>query len=567
MVDGDAFWLPVGSCSVAAALHTPPTAPGTGVLVLPPFGWEEAAAHRALRQWAQQLSAAGHIALRLDWPGTGDSSGLRPDGLAGWTRTVSVAVDHVRRVAGCRRVVALGLGLGGLVAAAACGQGADIDDLVLWAAPPHGRAALRQLRGASALLAQGGAQTDEHGDLCVFGYPLPAALRDDLTDLVICEGDLARPGRRVLGLDAAGRGSLLERFGQAGAAVQVHPTPAYEVLVGHPQTSRLPEQVVERVNAWISDAGVDGSSLPTAASEEVKTTWVSPTGFTEELVQLPGCAGGLSAVITRPVQPSPSPLTVLLYNAGATRRTGPNRMWVDAARRWAEAGVAVVRFDLSGFGDTGPGLTPLDTEAFYADELVDQVRAVIDGLAEVGLPDRVMLAGLCSGAYSTWHTAVDDPRVVGAVLLNPKVLYALPMLMAARASQDLRKLSSGHTWRKLFAGKMELRQLAAVARAALVRVRRPGTFRRQRAQARQALHRDLARLVERGARVATLFVPGETLLLELRATGELKTLAQPPLLTVHVLDGAEGDHTLAAPGLRAQADAVLDAVVHDLSKG
>ena len=42
---------------------------------LPPFGWDELSAHRSLRAWAGALASAGHTALRMDLPGTGDSGG------------------------------------------------------------------------------------------------------------------------------------------------------------------------------------------------------------------------------------------------------------------------------------------------------------------------------------------------------------------------------------------------------------------------------------------------------------------------------------------------------------
>jgi pimeloyl-ACP methyl ester carboxylesterase len=37
--------------------------------------------------------------------------------------------------------------------------------------------------------------------------------------------------------------------------------------------------------------------------------------------------------------------------------------------------------------------------------------------------NRFVLVGLCSGAYLAFHTAVEDPRVVGQVLLNPQTFH------------------------------------------------------------------------------------------------------------------------------------------------
>ena len=42
----------------------------------------------------------------------------------------------------------------------------------------------------------------------------------------------------------------------------------------------------------------------------------------------------------------------MLLNSGAVRRIGPQRMWVEAARRWAALGVPTLRFDVVGVGDS-----------------------------------------------------------------------------------------------------------------------------------------------------------------------------------------------------------------------
>lgn len=56
-------------------LHVPPGGCSeSGVLVLPPVGYQYWTSHRTLRVVAERLAAAGHLALRLDYDGTGDSS-------------------------------------------------------------------------------------------------------------------------------------------------------------------------------------------------------------------------------------------------------------------------------------------------------------------------------------------------------------------------------------------------------------------------------------------------------------------------------------------------------------
>src|SRR5690606_19688858 len=85
---------------------------------------------------------------------------------------------------------------------------------------------------------------------------------------------------------------------------------------------------------------------------------------------------------------------VLVLNSGIIHRVGANRMSVALARRLAADGHDVVRFDLSGIGDSESrvdGLPPLD--AGLAD-----IREVIDSLEAARQARRFVLAGLCSGA-------------------------------------------------------------------------------------------------------------------------------------------------------------------------
>ena len=103
--------------------------------------------------WALSLSAEGHAALRIDLPGSGDSGGSPRDAgrAASWPRAVAASAAWLRERTGADRVVAIGIGLGGLVAGQAVVEGADIDDLVLWGAPARGKALVRELRAFARL--------------------------------------------------------------------------------------------------------------------------------------------------------------------------------------------------------------------------------------------------------------------------------------------------------------------------------------------------------------------------------------------------------------------------------
>src|SRR5205085_10315692 len=116
--------------------------------------------------------------------------------------------------------------------------------------------------------------------------------------------------------------------------------------------SKVPRVALDRVVAWLdAHAGVEsGTSVPSTGLES------GPMG--ERFVRLGPV--GLFGVVTE-VDPDPDKPVVVLLNNSIDHHVGPNRMWVDLARRIALLGFPVARGDISGIGDspTRPG-QPVD---------------------------------------------------------------------------------------------------------------------------------------------------------------------------------------------------------------
>src|SRR5947208_12489750 len=123
-----ALYLELDPDPVFVVLHETETRPEVGVLFCSPFGWEDMASHRARRDWAEELAAAGCAVLRFDPPGSGDSGGLPsdPGRFPAWLDAIDAAARWLRITTGCERVVAVGFGLGGLLAVSAAQRGAPI---------------------------------------------------------------------------------------------------------------------------------------------------------------------------------------------------------------------------------------------------------------------------------------------------------------------------------------------------------------------------------------------------------------------------------------------------------
>ena len=126
----------------------------------------------------------------------------------------------------------------------------------------------------------------------------------------------------------------------------------------------------------------------------------------------------LLGVMTEPESPSsqtaPPPPALIVLNAGLLHKVGPNRLSVELARAVAKSGFRVLRFDLSGIGDSK--MTSANVP--MRERAIRDVQAAMNFVAEHHGIDRFLLAGLCSGSDNAHHTSLHDERVVGSIHLD-----------------------------------------------------------------------------------------------------------------------------------------------------
>ena len=573
------IYLEGGPEPIFAVFHPaePQRARDTAVILCPPFGWDEVCSYRSRREWAQRLAEAGYASIRFSFPGTGDSGGTPrdPHRLEAWTAAAAIAGRWIREACGASRTVAIGMGLGGLVAYRAAALGAPIDDLVMWGTPTRARALVRQLRAFSKLEA---AQFFEGleppqplapGELEAGGFLLSTQTVEDLDGLDLSSMSLPDPSsRRVLLLERDGITvdvRLREHLEQSGVAVTVSPGNGYAAMTSHPQSARAPLEVIECVAAWLQERatpmapGADTGPPWTAeasTSAQIRVGKEATVTETPFFVQQP--FGLLTGVLTEPDGARAGALCVVLLNAGAIRRIGPSRMWVQAARRWAARGVPTLRLDIAGLGESDGDPRPYTDDAgLYVPELVPQVLATLDALQEQGMGNRFVLGGLCAGAYWAFHAALQDPRVCAAWMVNPRVLVWDLSLSPAR---DFRALVlEAPSWAKIrrsySAARMRalaLWMLRAPQRA-IARLR--SSEKRGRAATRE-VDSLLHQLRTSDKRALLLFSDDEPLDKELARSGQLAGLEQSPNVTIERL--LVRDHTLRPNWAQGQALQALD---------
>lgn len=483
-----------------------PSAPGRdlAVVICPPFGYEAICTHRALRDLGRLLAAAGFPVLRFDYHGTGDSSGSdrQPDRVPAWLASITAAIDEVKALSRRKAVALIGMRLGAVLAATAAAGRNDVPALLLWAPILSGKAFLREmqmLHVSGQRLPVSGKRADlpgpAPGDAEAAGFVLSASTMAALRELDLLK--LNRPPAPSAFI--VDRDDLPEdnRLGQKlellGVKLRRERIQGYSAMMQDPHRALSPRPVFEAMAGWLAHEsqllGDHESDLPgpLRADRSIPLETEAETSrATARETAVSITAGGfcLRGMLCEPARdagsgsrPSSSARRGLVFlNAGAIRRIGPNRLYVELARSWANRGLTSLRVDLSGVGDSD-GQEPTGSR-LYEMALVSQARSAIRFLREERGCERVTLLGLCSGAFVAFHTALADDAVDATLLVNPQLF-----LWTEGASLEVRRrtnyqaslhyrqsLLRRESWAKLLRGNVDVARLAKLLGARFVDV-------------------------------------------------------------------------------------------------
>ncbi len=175
----------------------------------------------------------------------------------------------------------------------------------------------------------------------------------------------------------------------------------------------------------------------------------------------------LVGVLSRP-EGAAAPMGVLVVVGGPQYRVGSHRQFVLLGRSLAARGIACMRFDYRGMGDTSG-----EVRSFEA--VGEDIRAAVDAFC-VRVPELrgVVLWGLCDGASAASFYAPTDPRVSGLILLNPWVRTTQGEAQTYLKHYYLQRLFARAFWLKLLRGGVRMGQSVASLFAAMHRARGGG---------------------------------------------------------------------------------------------
>lgn len=540
------------------------------VVMCNPIGYDAICTHRSYRVFAQLLADAGFAVLRYDHHGTGDSSGSDEDAerLKAWINDVRVAVTHGKSLSGAQSVCLFGVRMGGTIAMAAAAGGGLADALIAWAAFPSGSNYLREMRAlrmvrdadaGTAVAHDAGADLGEEAA----GYLLTASTVTQLEQLNLLD-QKERPARFALMLardDIPQSEKLPNHLSKIGCEVTTLKPPGYAGMMLDTFDAVVPLQALDEIRDWL------GERYPLTPCPEMRVGTL-PTSL------IGGSRGAESDVRERPVRFGPDdqffgiltePLrpqgdrastAIVFVSVGSNLHVGPNRMYVTQARALASLGFVCLRMDIGGVGESPPSAGHRENH-LYARHSVRDVRHAIGMLRDKLQIAQVILAGVCSGAYLSYHAATEDLGVASIVLINPQTFswregdsLELKSRNTIKAMSFYRsRIYTWETWRRLLTGQINVRIIVAGVLANLKKkwkVRMERAIQREEIEGEEKPHNVRAtflRLMKSGTNVFLLYSANDGGLNELEAQlGEnAKSLQKQSRFKFQIVDGA--DHT------------------------
>lgn len=565
-----AFYLALDPDPLFVTAHRPaPSAHrGVGVLVCPAFGWDEMYAHRSMYVLAKQCADAGFPALRFDLPGTGDSGGSPrdPDRVQAWTAATGTAARYLREHEGCERVVAFGIGLGGLIAARALAAGAPIDDLALWSVVPRGSLLLREMRALERFVKEEVNRVELPGDSApepddesieVAGFVVAAETVATLESIDLTTAAISSPeGRRVLLLSRDKLPidrRLREYYERSGVALTVAEGAGFGSMMSDPAIAEIPRATLQLVVEWVT-AAPPSAAQPIPSADHVAvadsiTLAQGPALIRETPFEFKSEGRLVRGVLCEPVSAAALGVCAVMPNAGGGRRIGVQRIWVEQARSWAALGVSSLRVDMPGIGDSDGEEQRYVLNDFFRHNRAAQLRHAMDALQARGVADRFVFCGLCSGAYYAFEATLVDERVRALLLVNLGAFYWNESLWTARDQRRARDLLERRSLRQLIRLLIiERRRIPRLVRMKLRNLRNIGRGDGQSTDFDARIVSMLDAMRERELAMLLLFGDGEPLYDELRAGSVVGQLDRWPNL--HLEHMAVNDHNIRP--IRAQ---------------
>jgi len=547
----------------------------TGVVICPPLAVEYMNSYRSLRYTADYFALAGIPALRFDYHGTGDSSGIEEDEnrLEEWLLSITLAMDKLKELTKCDKVGLFGFRMGATLAALIA-EKTPIDFLILWAALNNGKKYIREIK---LIQRTGKIQSEDSSLLEAGGMGYWEQTANNISKINLTK--ITPLTKQILIIPRDEQTNDTDLY-DAWKTKNINIEQQYHIgstlmLVDAHQTV-VPHETIQNIIQWVKkdpDNNLITNNIKTILNEVMATTdinHISPlekdgpilkATIKESIIHF-GKNNRNTAILTEPEESKKANLpTIIISNSGANHRVGPSRLYVLISRELSLMGYRCIRIDVPGIGDSIISNQQLENIE-YITSSSKEISDVITQLDDDTYSKEYILMGLCSGAYFSFHAALElkNTNIIESILINPLTFYwEEGMTVDTSPTQSFsiwnwykQAITSKESWVKLFKGKIDYKSLFA---AITNRIKTKYFSKKHSNKTNQSaencnqhkgqLATDLTAISENGSHLQFILSrsdPGYDILMT-NAGGIVKTLLKKNKLDINFIERA--DHTFS----------------------
>ncbi len=456
----------------------------TGIIICPPLAIEYMNSYRSLRYIADYFALAGIPAIRFDYHGTGDSSGNEENEnqLNNWLQSIEQANEQLKKLTNCSKLGLFGFRMGATLAALVAKE-LQVEFLILWAALTNGKKFIRETKliQMTSKIQTGNVNT---ALLEAGGMRYSAQTIEDINSIDLTK--ITPKAKHILIVSRDEQISdheLLDSWNKKKLHVKQENYFGSSLMLIDAHHSVVPHQSIQSIVQWVTIIKINN-----AISNKIKTNKLklySSTqmshysinkGFTQknnalvsESIFFYGSDKKNIAILTESDKSKASNLpTVIIANSGANHRVGPSRIYVLIARELSLLGFRCLRIDVPGIGDSIVS-NQKQENIEYITSSSDRILDIIKTLKPQSDNNQFILMGLCSGAYFSFHAALDlvEINIIENILINPLTFYWDECISETNSSTKhfriwnwyKKALTSPDSWTKLFKGKIDYKSL------------------------------------------------------------------------------------------------------------
>jgi hypothetical protein len=230
------------------------------------------------------------------------------------------------------------------------------------------------------------------GDVEAFGSLFTAQTLKDVASLDSLRLSRApAPSVLIIGRDdLPGEGPLPAALRKLGVDVTHRGLPGYASMMLEPHEEQVPAETLSVIEDFFCDVHPIRPEQSPAVPAVPESAVLHMEGVSETPIYF-GPGNKLFGILAEPVERRDSRTrrgraAVILLDIATNYHVGPNRMYVEMARKLAPRGYTSLRFDFSGIGDSRTS----DGYEMYSRRPIADVRASIDWLAPSRPRSRIL---------------------------------------------------------------------------------------------------------------------------------------------------------------------------------